>query len=353
MSALRIAVALLVATVVMAACGGAPPPSTSASAPRSLADVVKAASTEGKLNVAGPSNFGEENFRKLMAAFNAKYGTQVQGTFTSSGNHPEIVAKIVTELSTGGKPTWDAVLLNDTFIWTLVVEGDIAKPDYRSLLKTPDAALQFDGYAVAYAHQLILPLVNATLVPAAERPKTWEDVIDPKWKGRIGVHNAVHHLVRLSQLWGDERTTDYAKKLAALNPKIGLVNETYKLLTLGETRISFTQTNSQVDEGLKKGEPVAWASDVRPAIAASYQCAAVRDAPNPNVAALFCGFMLEKAATDVWGDAIGRQSIFDPNTTLGAIFAKNSKDVLVLDGTISYAQFTEREKKYRQILGFR
>lgn len=355
MRVLRVRVALLVtAVLVVAACGGAPAgPTGGATAPRSLADVVKAASTEGKLNVAGPSNFGEENFRKLMAAFNAKYGTQIQGTFTSSGNHPEIVAKIVTELSTGGKPTWDAVLLNDTFIWTLVAEGDIAKPDYRSLFKTPDAALQFDGHAVAYAHQLILPVVNATLVPPADRPKTWDDVVDAKWKGRIGVHNAVHHLVRLSQLWGDERTTEYAKKLASLNPKIGLINETYKLLTLGETRLSFTQTNSQVDEGLRKGEPIAWASDVLPAIAASYQCAGVKDAVNANVAALFCGFMLEKAATDIWGNAIGRQSIFDPSTTLGAIYAKNAKDVLVLDGTISYAQFQEREKKYRQLLGFR
>ncbi len=338
---------------LVAACAPAPSSPSAPAAQRTVGDLATAASAEGKLNVAGPSNLGEAGFGKIVAAMNAKYGTTIQGTFTSSGNHPEIVRKIITERAAGGKPTWDAVLLNDTFIWTLASEDQLATPPYAELFKLPQAAVMFDGKAVGYADQLILPVVNAKLVPEVERPKTWEDVADARWKGRIGVHNAVHHFVRLSLLWGDERATSYVKAVVALQPRLGLINETYKMLTLGETRLSFTQTNSQVDEGLKKGEPVAWAIAVRPAIAARYQCAATKDAPNPSAAALLCGFMFEKAATDIWGEAIGKQNIFDPSTTLGDIYAKNAKDVIVIDGSLSQKEFDARETKYRQLLGFR
>lgn len=329
------------------------PAAQAAKGPTTLPDLVKAASAEGKIRVAGPSNFGEAAFKKLLDALNAKHGTKLEGTYSSTGNLPDIVQKVITERAAGGKPSWDAVLLNDTFIWTLADDGDIAAPPYAQLFSPPQAAVMLDGKTVGFADQLILPAVNSKLVPEAERPKTWDEVVDPRWKGRIGVANTIHHFVRLSQVWGDERTTDFVKKLAALQPRLGLVNETYKLLTLGETRISFTQTNSQMDEGFRKGEPVAWASAVRPAIGARYQCGVTKDADNPNAATLLCGFMLDKAASAIWGESVGKQNIFDPSTTIGEIYAKNAKDVLVIDGSLSKKDFDARETKYRQLIGFR
>ena len=343
--------------LLAAACGpggAAPKPEAVAGkAALTLEQVIQGAKAEGKLNVAGPSNLGDDGFQKLVAAMNAKYGTSVQGTFSTSGNLPDIVSKVITERATGGKPTWDSVLLNDSYMVTLSTEDQLEKRPYRELFGLGERAINFDSKGVGYAHQLVLPAVNANLVPPAERPKTWDEVVDPKWQRKIAIHSAVHHLVRLSQVWGDEKATEYAKKLAALNPKIGLINETFKWLTLGETLISFTQTNSQMDTALKRGEPVAWAIEVRPAIAPTYHCGALKDAPNSNAATLFCGFMADKAALDIWGEKVGKQSIFDPSTTLGEIYAKSPDQVVLWDDKFPAAEFEARDKKYQGILGFR
>ncbi len=354
-----LAIAGALAVFLLACAPGAPSPSApeQKAAPsksaRTLDQLVQGAKAEGKLSFAGPSNLGDEGAQKLVAALNAKYGTNIQGTYSSTGNLADIVRKVITELATGGTPTWDAVIMNDTYVVPLWTDGYLEKYPYREVFGMPERAISFDSVAVGFANQLVLPVYNTKIVAPADVPKTWEDVVDPKWKGKVAMHNAIHHLVRLSQVWGDEKTTDFTKKFAALNPKMGLINETYQSVVLGEVHISLTQTNSQVDPGKRKGEPVDWAADVRPVIAPTYHCSAIKGAQNPNAAALLCGFMLDKAAQDVWGERFGRQSLFDSSTMLGGIFAKNEKDVVILDEKFALEELEKREKKYKDILGMR
>lgn len=324
----------------------------SAKADPRLDELIKAAQAEGKLSVTGPSTLGDQNFLKLVAAMNAKYGTNIQGSWTSSGNFPATTAQLLTEYGTGGKPSWDAVLMNDTFLGQLWKGGYLEKRPYRAMFGLPERATAYEESGVIFASQLVLPIYNTKLVPEADVPKTWDDLVDPKWKDKIGVHNAIHHFIRLQQVWGEDRTTEYVKKIAALNPKLGPINEVYQKMVLGETWMSFTQTNSQMNAGRRRGEPVAWA-EVRPAIAPSYECAVLKNGQSPNAAALFCGFMFDKAALDIWGEGVGAQSIFQPSTELGAIYAKNPNDVLILKDDFPHEELERLEKKYSPILGFR
>lgn len=337
----------------LAACGGGTPaPAPAPTKTRTLDEVVAAAKVEGRLNGAGPSSLGEEGFNKILASLNKKYGTNLAGSFSTSGNLPDIVAKVVTERAAGGKTTWDVVILNDSFMSSLVQADAIETNPYKDLFKLPAAAISYDGRAISFANQLVLPVYNTKLVAPADVPKSWEDMLDPKWKGKIGVHNAVHHLVRLSQSWGDEKATDYARKLSAQNPKLGLINEVFQSLTLGQTLLSWTQTNSQVDPAIPKGTPVAYAAEVRPAIAPTYHVAALKGAPNPNAAMLLAGFMTDPSVFEVWGAAMGKQSILDPSTLLGQIYAKNAKDAITWDDKFDPDEFAAREKKYREIVGY-
>jgi iron(III) transport system substrate-binding protein len=317
-----------------------------------LDELIKAANAEGKLSVTGPSTLGDQNFLRLVAAMNAKYGANIQGGWTSSGNFPATTAQLLTEYGTGGKPSWDAVLMNDTFLAQLSKGGYLEKRPYRPMFGLPERSTAYDESSVVFASQLVLPVYNTKLVPEADVPKTWEDLTDPKWKDKIGVHNAIHHFIRLQQIWGEDKTTEYVKKIAALNPKLGPINEVYQKMVLGETWMSFTQTNSQMNAGRRRGEPVAWV-EVRPAIAPSYLCAGLKGGQSPSAAALFCGFMFDKAALDIWGEGVGAQSIFQPSTELGAIYAKNPNDVLILKDDFPQEELERLEKKYSPLLGFR
>ncbi len=60
---------------------------------------------------------------------------------------------------------------------------------------------------------------NTRLTPLAEAPKTYEDLLDPRWKGRLAWHagsasGADLFVTNLRKNWGDERTQDYLRKLA-------------------------------------------------------------------------------------------------------------------------------------------
>jgi ABC-type Fe3+ transport system substrate-binding protein len=60
---------------------------------------------------------------------------------------------------------------------------------------------------------------NTRLTPLVEAPKTYEDLLDPRWKGRLAWHagsasGADLFVTNLRKNWGDERTRDYLRKLA-------------------------------------------------------------------------------------------------------------------------------------------
>jgi iron(III) transport system substrate-binding protein len=334
----------------------APPaakPDAAAKTNPALEQLVAAAKAEGKLNLAGPSSLGDSAAQRLVAGMNARYGTNIQVTWTGAGQAGPVVAQIITERATGGKTSYDIFLINDGQMVKLFTEDQLQKFDYRSTFNLPEGATGFDSTVTGFANQLILPAYNTKLVPPADAPKSWDDVVDPKWKGKIGVSTSVHHLVRLSQVWGDEKATEYARKLGALDPKLGQLNESYDRLVLGETMMNFTQTNSQLERGKQKGDPVSWALDVRPAIGSWYYCGALKGASNPNTALLFCGYMMDNAAFDVWAQNQGRELIFDPTTELGNIYAKNKQDVVLLDDKFAVEELEKREKKYTPIIGFR
>ena len=64
-------------------------------------------------------------------------------------------------------------------------------------------------------------------------------------------------------------------------------------------------------------------------------------------------FMTDPSVLEVWGQAMGKQSILDPATLLGQIYAKNAKDAITWDDKFDPNEFAAREKKYREIVGFR
>jgi iron(III) transport system substrate-binding protein len=329
-------------------------PAAAAAAPVSpaLAQLIAAAKQEGKVNWVGPSNLGDPAAQQIVAAMNARYGTNIQVTYTSSGDFSATVPQILTEYATGGKPSWDAVSFNDTYLMQLAGDGDLIKQPYRELFGLPEAATRLESTAVLYSGQLVLPTYNPKLVTGADIPKSWDDMTNPRWQGRIGIHTAIHHLVRLSQAWGDDRTTEFARKLAALNPKLGRINETFQSMILGETLVSLTQTSSQMDDALKKGQPVAWAIDVRPAISPGYMCGALKNSEHPNAASLLCGFLFDQTARNIWGDAVGKEDPFDPSTPLGKIYVEGPDKVLILRDDFPLDELERLQKKYAQIIGF-
>ena len=103
---------------------------------------------------------------------------------------------------------------------------------------------------------------NPTTVPADQAPKTWEDVLDPKWTDTVTVkvsNSGLQHVswYELRQLYG----ADYWKKFAALKPRaFDSYVQQYDRLVNQQDKIIHTGQYSGYLEWKAKGAPVAFVS---------------------------------------------------------------------------------------------
>ncbi len=56
---------------------------------------------------------------------------------------------------------------------------------------------------------------NTTLVKEADAPKTWDDLLNPRWDGKIGIWVRGEGQGSLAAIWGEDKVVDYVRKMNA------------------------------------------------------------------------------------------------------------------------------------------
>ena len=201
------------------------------------------------------------------------------------------------------------------------------------------------------ANQFVLPAYNKNILPPKDVPKSWEDILDPKWKGgKLGMGTAVHHLARLATAWGEKKMTEYVKALARQEPYLGELGTLYSRLQLGEILIAITMTDSFVHLAKLKGAPVVHAEGIEPMISPAYNAGVLKGARHPNVGHLFAVFLTTPEAQEIWEKYGGQTSAFVPGTT--AYKYAQGKKVLFM--TQDQAEMVDRlTREYGKMLGFK
>src|SRR5918995_7145893 len=225
--------------------------SVAAAAP--LDDLIAAARKEGTLDFYGPSTLKADGAQALTQAFNKRYGTNIDVKFIPSGSMTRDVGKVATQMATGAPPEWDVMVATDAHHASLWLRK-LQKPfDYKSL-GVDEKLIDHDGGSISFVHQYIVPAYNSSMVASKDAPKSWEDLLQPKWKGKVGVTTATHHLGRLAfGPWGEEKTTAYVTALAQQNPVLGELGPTYSRLQLGEIVVALSLTDSYITSPNKRG----------------------------------------------------------------------------------------------------
>jgi len=346
---------LLILALAVQACGSSTAPSApsaqaQASGPSGLKDIVTAANKEGKVKVYFVSSSTKDWQQKLQTAVNEQYGTTITIEGTQGGNFTADAAKVITETSTGQPPSWDLMLITDAQYATMAKAGLLGKVDWAGLFGAPAKAVMFAGGAYAFSQQLVMPAYNTKLVQQADVPKSWDDLLDPKWAGKIGVSTATHHWGRLSQLWGDDKTTAYIEKLAAQKPRLASTPDTAQHLELGEIQIAATNPDDWVHQSQKKGAPVAFAS-VDPILLVENMAGPIKGAADPNAATLLSGFMATKKAQDLYEELTGESSVFVAGSAYNKLV--EGKQYVAMTDDFLANDLDGRTAKYGKLLGFR
>ena len=321
-----------------------------AAAPTTAKDVIAAANKEGTLEFYAPTQVEERGARRLNAAFNRKYGISVSFKYSPSANMDKDLGSIITQMATGGATDFDAAVFPDTYHATLWLRKLQVPFDYRVLGVDPKV-INFDSGTVSFANQFTLPAYNKKTLPAKDVPRTWQDLLDPKWKGgKLGVTNATPaHLAVLAMAWGEEETTKYIKALAQQNPVLGRLGETYSRLLIGELAIAVTLTNSFIFTAEKAGAPIVFA-DIEPVVSPAYYVGVLKGARHPMAGHLFAAFLTTSDAQKTWEEFVGHTSAFIPGTRANK-YVQGKKVLYMTQGQSEMIDRLTRE--YTKILGMK
>lgn len=313
-----------------------------------LDELVAAAKKEGVIEFHGPSTLTPQGAQALAAAFNKKYGLNITLNYHPSGNMTNDVGKVVGLSASGVPPEWDIMVVTDAHHGTLWLRKLHKSFDYKSVGVDPEL-IHYDSSAVSFANQIVLPAYNKNILAAKDVPKKWEDLLESKWKGKIGVIHSTHHWARLAAgPWGEEKTTQFVKRLAALGPTLGRPAEMYTRLQLGEILVVGTIQDSFIHRAIKKGAPLAQA-ELEPVVSPAYHVGVLKGAAHPNMGHLFTAFMTSPEAQEVWEKYSGHTSAFVP----GTYTYKKLQGKKVVYMTQNQAEMVDRlGREYGKILGF-
>jgi iron(III) transport system substrate-binding protein len=147
---------------------------------------------------------------------------------------------------------------------------------------------------------------NTTLVGKADLPKTWNDLLDARWKGKIGIEakDDDWFATVVNELGGEKQGLDFFRRLAATNGISVRKGHTLlnNMVVSGEVPLALTVYNYMPEQAKEKGAPIDWFV-IPPAIARSNAVGVARRAPHPAAALLFYEYLLgpegQKAMTSI------------------------------------------------------
>jgi iron(III) transport system substrate-binding protein len=296
-------VAALAVSVAATACGGGSSSEETSAAPiesdtwASHDELVEAAKEEGALKVL--TSMVPEMNEALRAGFMELYPeieTEVLEQQNDEGQ------KTLLELQ-AGQVDYDILHLgkSDGFaeFFPYLAEVDLLGLVEAGVIEMPTEVINPE-YPNIMASGMGLGAVawNKNLVNDDEVPSSYEDFLDPKWKGKFMVNIEGEHFAELFEVWGEEKTLAYAEDLAANDP-VWTDSDTAGLTVMagGEYPL-YLNTNFHSAYRVQLKQPDAIGIKVLDPLPASFtQLHALRkDAAHPAAAVLFLEYLMTEEA---------------------------------------------------------
>jgi iron(III) transport system substrate-binding protein len=276
----------------------------SASAKAADQALIDAAKKEGEV-VWYSTLIVDQLVRPVAAAFEEKYGIPVQFSRTPAG---EMALKVQNEIRANSVQV-DVFDANAAFFQVLPLDDlesyvPEAAAAYPADLKDPDGRY----YSVNVF--TMTTGINTELVAEDEYPKIYEDLLDPKWKGRMAwttdltPNGPPGFIGNILMTMGEEKGMEYLRALAKQD--IAKIPASQRVVLdqviSGEYAIGLMIFNHHAVISADKGAPVTWLK-IEPVVSTSNYAGIIKGAPHPNAAKLFLDFLLSNEGQNVFRDA--------------------------------------------------
>jgi iron(III) transport system substrate-binding protein len=168
-----------------------------------------------------------------------------------------------------------------------------------------------DGQFASFRVWFCIIAYNTNLVKKEDAPKSYADLLDPKWKGKLVKAHPGYSGTIMTATYQMQRDLgwDYFEKLAKQNVmQVQSSADPPKRLALGERAVMADGNEYNIFEIGEKGGPVApvYATEGSPLIVGP--TGMFKAAPNPNAAKLFCNFSFSPECQQLIIDVGGLRS---------------------------------------------
>jgi iron(III) transport system substrate-binding protein len=260
-------------------------------------ELIEAAKKEGEVMFYGAITVNSS--KAIGDAFEKKYGIKLRHW---RGDATELINRSLAE-ARAGKPGFDVTLGNEVVMHSLdeknlfaVFEPPAAKGYPKQFLDsdkkmTPWRVLP---YGINYNHQLL---------KAAEAPKSWEELLEPKWKGKFGMANPGIHVTTLQFVLNLDKLVgpkwlNLVEGWAKNEPRVGRsLADTIQPLTSGEVQVAL----GYIKDKFQYPGPIEYVRMNKYLASLSF-VAINRQAPHPNAARLFTDFFVGPEAQRIFGE---------------------------------------------------
>jgi iron(III) transport system substrate-binding protein len=218
----------------------------------------------------------------------------------------------------------------------------------------PAAARDPDGDFAADRATLSVLGYNTRLVKSEDAPKSFADLLDPKWKGKIVKAHPGYSGTIMTATFEQVRALgwDYFDKLSQQRVmQVQSATEPPKKLALGERPVMADGSEYVMFDLIAAGNPVAvvYPGEGTPLIVGS--AAVMKDAPHPNAARLFISFMFSGEAQQLMSEVGGIRS-FHPEVKEPAGRVPLSQIKLITADPLEQEQAIEEiKRKYADYFG--
>ncbi|MGE5305837.1 MAG: ABC transporter substrate-binding protein [Alphaproteobacteria bacterium] len=252
--------------------------------------LVAAAKQEGAMTYYTTMTLSQS--KKVVDRFEKMYPFIKTDLFRTGGD--PLLNKILNE-HRGGRDAWDVTTGRGEMVLPLL-DAKLITPYRSPEAKNIDQDLvDPESYWAAYYVNPYVLGYNTKLVKKSDVPKTYEQLLDPRWKGgKISLDDEAYGLMTgLTRAWGKEKALAFFKKLAAQQPVVQRGNTNRVQLTMAGEYYLIIAYAPTIQRETSLGHPINWvplepvAVQVNPAMLAAH-------APHPNAGKLFIDFLLSK-----------------------------------------------------------
>jgi iron(III) transport system substrate-binding protein len=262
--------------------------------------LVEKAKEEGSVNLYTSMNLDDS--QPIAEAFEKKYGIKV--VLWRAGSD-KVLQRALTE-AMGKRFEVDVIETNGPEMEALGRENLISEFFSPYLADLPPDAIPTHKKWIADRFNFFVAAYNTNKIKPEEAPKTYEELLDPKWKGMIAIEaEDVEWFASTVKKMEEDKGLDYFRKLAEMDLMFRkghtLITE---LVASGEVPLTLTVYNHKAQKLKDKGAPIEW-MPLQPAIARPNGIGVATNAPHPHAALLFTDFMLSPEGQELL-NSLGR-----------------------------------------------